>query len=735
MNKMLSRLTAIALATALATTAIVALENQTAEPATAATTSAFDPGFIISDGVFFDGGAMTAASISSFIAGKEASCATTSTAKCLKSYSATTITRPADAYCKSVPGGTSLSAATIIARVAVACNVSPKVLLVTLQKEQGLVTGAGDSRAFNYAMGWGCPDSSSGCAGPAAGFAYQIYKSAWQFQVYRISGFGSYQAGRENYIPYQTASVSSCGGSNVFIRNEATAGLYNYTPYQPNAAALAAGSGRGDRCSSYGNRNFFNYFSAWFGNPANRLVNQGFESGTKGWAAGSHGGITYSSYASAAYAYEGSHYLRMKASKPGALVKQTISYTTQLHGTYTAGVWLKSTTASPITGHLQLWAEGGTQEISVLPFTVGSTWTYFSTDLVVKHSGHSKIVFIVDLDTVGQYLRVDNAEFFFAGIPAPVQQPMVGNGLSNPGFQEPSSSLVWTAGDDGGVAENIYSSSAYARTGSRYLRAIASSAGARVKQTVVFNSVAGESYTASLWVRAATGAVNGQLLLYAGGGTTQSATKSFVAGSTWRQVSVALPITSAHTDLRFVIQLDTPGLWLRADDAYLSLSPQPTPSSPPTGANVSITNAGFEGTNGAPGWAKGTAAGISYSAYAKAAYSHSGSKYLRVIATKSGALVKQTTSFAFVKGHVYTGGVWVRAATAGTHVSGKLAIWAAGGTMETATTPFSVGDTWTWVGVALKPALTGHSQLRFILEDDTPDQYIRFDDAQFVPNS
>ncbi len=53
--------------------------------------------------------------------------------------------------------------------------------------------------------------------------------------------------------------------SNVNIVNLATAALYDYTPYQPNAAALAAGYGTGDSCSSYGNRNFYLYFNDWFG--------------------------------------------------------------------------------------------------------------------------------------------------------------------------------------------------------------------------------------------------------------------------------------------------------------------------------------------------------------------------------------------------------------------------------------------------------------------------------------
>ena len=50
------------------------------------------------------------------------------------------------------------------------------------------------------------------------------------------------------------------------LENRATVALYVYTPYQPNEAALAAGSGTGDYCSSYGNRNFYNYFTKWFGN-------------------------------------------------------------------------------------------------------------------------------------------------------------------------------------------------------------------------------------------------------------------------------------------------------------------------------------------------------------------------------------------------------------------------------------------------------------------------------------
>ena len=53
---------------------------------------------------------------------------------------------------------------------------------------------------------------------------------------------------------------ASCGSSNVFIQNGATAALYSYTPYQPNQSALNAQYGLGDACGAYGNRNFLSVF-------------------------------------------------------------------------------------------------------------------------------------------------------------------------------------------------------------------------------------------------------------------------------------------------------------------------------------------------------------------------------------------------------------------------------------------------------------------------------------------
>jgi uncharacterized protein with LGFP repeats len=257
------------LGVAVAATAIVAGQ----QPASAADLADFKPGDIISDGIFFDEDTMSEAAIQSFLSAKVPSCAVANA--CLKSYKETTRNIPADPMCKSpYKGGTSETAARIIYKVAQACGVNPQVLIVTLQKEQGLVTATNPSaRQYRSATGYGCPDTAP-CDAEYYGFFNQVYKAAWAFQRYTMppgtgpgtewySVYSRYAAGKTATIQYHPNT--SCGTSKVYIANKATGSLYFYTPYRPNAAALNAGYGVGDSCSAYGNRNFFNYFTDWFG--------------------------------------------------------------------------------------------------------------------------------------------------------------------------------------------------------------------------------------------------------------------------------------------------------------------------------------------------------------------------------------------------------------------------------------------------------------------------------------
>lgn len=234
----------------------------------------FDPGRIIDDALFYDRNAMTTNEIQAFLDSKIGSC---SNGQCLNVYSvdyggrARDVSANGNVICEAVPAGR-YSIAHLIFTAQQACGISAKVILVTMQKEQSLVTSKSPSLTqLARAMGNACPDTAP-CNPNAAGVANQIVGGTRQLKAYghsQGSGPGTL-FGRPvgtQYIGY--SPNSSCGGTNVNVQNKATAALYTYTPYQPNAAALANLRGTGDGCSSYGNRNFWVFWNDWFGSPTN----------------------------------------------------------------------------------------------------------------------------------------------------------------------------------------------------------------------------------------------------------------------------------------------------------------------------------------------------------------------------------------------------------------------------------------------------------------------------------
>lgn len=260
----------------------------------------FNPGRIIDDAVFYNSTAMDTAQVQQFLNSKVPTCDTNgqqlsefggpdlngdgkvqrwewgqstygqSVFTCLKDYSQNTPgMAAASGLCGSITSGTK-SAAQIINDIAKACNINPQVLLVLLNKEQSLVTDTWPlKQQYDGATGFDCPDTAP-CDPNYAGFFYQVYYAARQFQIYKTQPNNfNYIAGRNNNI-YWNPDLSRCGSSTVFIQNQATAALYIYTPYQPNQAALDNLYGLGDSCSAYGNRNFWRMFTDWFGSTVNK---------------------------------------------------------------------------------------------------------------------------------------------------------------------------------------------------------------------------------------------------------------------------------------------------------------------------------------------------------------------------------------------------------------------------------------------------------------------------------
>ncbi|TFC01237.1 hypothetical protein [Cryobacterium mannosilyticum] len=244
--------------------------------------SGFDPGYIISDQRFFDKGSMTENQIQDFLTSKVTNCAGGYT--CLKDYRVSTYTRAAvePGHCSEYTGGANELASRILYKAAQACGINPQTLLVLLQKETGLITDTSPTDGtYRKAMGYGCPDTSD-CDSAFYGLYNQIYRAAWQFRQYTNHPARQYRIGNVAVGYHPNAA---CGATTVNIQNQATANLYNYTPYQPNAAALGNLNGTGDSCSSYGNRNFWVYFTNWFGSttgPVNPIGNVEFVSASPG---------------------------------------------------------------------------------------------------------------------------------------------------------------------------------------------------------------------------------------------------------------------------------------------------------------------------------------------------------------------------------------------------------------------------------------------------------------------
>ena len=266
------RLVAAILATALSVTGFIALDIVSERPAAAAPAgSAFDPGLIISDPVFYDFGTMSVAEIQKFLNSRVETCrADAAGPACLKDYREDIIERAAETgRCQAIKPKTQATAAEIIYTIANACGINPKVLIVTLQKEQGLVTSTKPT-AYMYraAMGYGCPDSDPAICGKVfVGLSNQLFRAASQLRWY-----GNPEGSFTYLKPGKTVSVryspkADCGTRSFQMKSQATANLYYYTPYTPNQAALDNLYGTGDGCSAYGNRNFWRFFHDWFGSP------------------------------------------------------------------------------------------------------------------------------------------------------------------------------------------------------------------------------------------------------------------------------------------------------------------------------------------------------------------------------------------------------------------------------------------------------------------------------------
>jgi hypothetical protein len=170
-------------------------EQASASPAQAAGAT-FDPDMVVSDRSFRAVGSMSQAQVQGFLAAQTG---------ILKTYKAPDV------------NGVVKPASQIIWEAAQAFDVSPKVVLVTLQKEQGLLTGTTPkATALDWAMGCGVPDS--GVLNTAyKGFGKQLWYGAKSLSVDGASWYAGI--------------TKKCGDGVVTPEDASTHSLYTYTPW------------------------------------------------------------------------------------------------------------------------------------------------------------------------------------------------------------------------------------------------------------------------------------------------------------------------------------------------------------------------------------------------------------------------------------------------------------------------------------------------------------------------
>lgn len=119
-------------------------------------------------------------------------------------------------------------------------TISPRVILIFLQKEQSLISRTSpDEYSLTYAMGYDCPDST-GCSGSRhPGFSEQVGWASWQLRYnFEAAKLGvdwwnqKYPGSDSTCYVGQTKSIHSWNQDDmVTFQNAATAAVYRYTPH------------------------------------------------------------------------------------------------------------------------------------------------------------------------------------------------------------------------------------------------------------------------------------------------------------------------------------------------------------------------------------------------------------------------------------------------------------------------------------------------------------------------
>lgn len=244
--------------------------------------SAFNPNKLIEDSVFADTQTFGGSDgVQKFLESKNSILANTSL-EFIQKLREPSITMLKEALGDPRPNlGRLRTAAELIWDSSQSAGINPQVILVKLQKEQGLITNHTSSspdrlqRALDFSLGFGCPDSTGCRESLYPGFYFQLFGNLDSGGNRYVGAAKSLmksfntEGGRGPSVNGKIAKVgdvitldNTLGGyigilpvQSIQLTNKATAALYRYTPHVFN-----------------GNYNFWKFFNEWFRYPNGTLI-------------------------------------------------------------------------------------------------------------------------------------------------------------------------------------------------------------------------------------------------------------------------------------------------------------------------------------------------------------------------------------------------------------------------------------------------------------------------------
>jgi hypothetical protein len=299
------------------------------------------------------------------------------------------------------------------------------------------------------------------------------------------------------------------------------------------------------------------------------VENTAIESGTNGGWVRSDKSVMTSKRAYVAGPVYGKYYIKSKSSVAGTSLYQRIPRVTSVGQSYTAGMWVRSGSATEsYSGRLRLLGMGGTTEQVDTNFTVGQEWTYVTATLDIKHPNHKSLRIYLLHDTPGMEVYMDlitlTPNLYVRGSSFEKDASTLNIVPSGTTVTVMSNDALADAGL--GFAADGQSSLKVTRTGS-------SESYIGVDRNFVL--IPGQTFHTTVWVRSAIPGttISGTLILQARKSdlTNEQSEVAFTATDVWQPISVSHTIVSSvMTRLRTEIHLDSPDASLLLDGVIVN---------------------------------------------------------------------------------------------------------------------------------------------------------------------